>query len=128
MEAPGRWVDEGPRTPYSPTVRFTGSMALPVSGKPASIRIPTNAEQERQRRSHDAYNERQRRSRRLTQRQIEVLAAVEQAGGNRSHAAKALGITQASVYAALVLVQQRRVAIPPIVGRGPDLRPRRRAA
>lgn len=60
MDAPGRWVDEGPQQPYSPTIRFTGSLVTPLAGKALSLRIVTQAERERIARGHAAYQERQR--------------------------------------------------------------------
>ncbi len=49
------WRDEGPRTPYTPTIRYTGSLVVPLTGKVASLHIPTNAERARVARAHAAY-------------------------------------------------------------------------
>lgn len=128
MTGPNQWVDEGPRTPYSPTISYSGSMALPLTGKLKQIRIVTPAEQERQDRAHEAHRERQRRARLLTARQIAYLAAVERHGGNRTYAARELHVTVASVQCAMRRVRAAGVPVPRGSGRGPDLRQRKRAA
>lgn len=66
--------------------------------------------------------------RRLTQRQRDVLAAVRSHRGNRSRAARDLGVTVQSVQFALRAITRRGVRVPRGASRGPDLAPRRRAA
>lgn len=65
----------------------------------------------------------------LTQRQRQILDTVRGHNGNRSRAARQLGITFRSVQASLCLAQHAGVRVPPAAkggaGRGPDLRPRK---
>lgn len=125
MTGPGRWVDEGPATPYSgPRARIGGTIVVALARKPPATWIPTAGDVARQGRSHAAYVERQRRLRLLTTRQIAYLEAVERHAGNRSQAARDLLVTPASVQHALRLVRRAGVSVPPIARRGPDLRPR----
>lgn len=66
----------------------------------------------------------------LTRRQREVLHVVRAYNGNRSRAARHLGVRTTTVQMSLRAAAARGVPVPPApnggAGRGPDLRPRRR--
>lgn len=126
--SPTEWRDEGPQRPYSPTIRYTGSMALPVTGKLQQIRIVTPAERERHARAHAAYNLRHKRLRKLTDRQREVLAVLERHAGNRTRTANELGVDVRSIQFSVRKIIAAGIEVPPPARRGPDLQPRKRAA
>lgn len=68
----------------------------------------------------------------LTRRQREILHAVRAHAGNRSRAARSLGVTVQTVQYAIRAARLAGARVPPApncgAGRGPDLTPRRRAA
>ena len=64
----------------------------------------------------------------LSQRQREILDIVRSCNGNRSRAARHLGINTAAVQAALRLAERAGAPIPQIARRGPDLHQRKRSA
>ena len=63
----------------------------------------------------------------LTRRQGDVLAAVRGCNGNRSRAARTLGISVQSVQASVRLARRAGAPIPRIARRGPDRGSRGRA-
>ncbi len=64
----------------------------------------------------------------LTARQRRILEVVRSCNGNRSRAARHLGITVQAVQDRLRSCRHAGATVPPIARRGRDLRARRRAA
>ncbi len=63
----------------------------------------------------------------LTSHQLRVIEVLLAHRGNRSRAARQLGVTVQSVQATVRVIARRGAPLPPIARRGPDLRARRRA-